>query len=168
MADMGIGEMLALGSVAAGTAFSAFSSVNAGNQQASAYQFNQQVQQENASIVRQEAASQAAIDRQQTERTLGNVKAAYGAGGVDPNRGTPLDVMADQAMTGELTRQLDLYRGEVAATGDINQANLLGYEAQQARSAGENRAVATIFSGLGQAALTTRLPWSSPTPSTSF
>lgn len=159
MADMGIGEMLALGSVAVGTGVSAISSINAGNQQGTAYQFDQAIAKQNADLAQQQAASQAAIDKQQTERTIGTVKAAYGASGVDPDRGTPLDVMADQAMTGELTRQLDVYRGQVAATGDINQANLLGYEADQARSAGESRAIATIFGGLGQAALTSRLPW---------
>jgi hypothetical protein len=156
-------EEVALGTLAAGTLVSAFGKAQAGNQQATADTFNQKVATENASIAGQEATSQAAIDKVATERTEGAITAAYGAGGVDPDRGTPLDVLFDQAATGKLNQNLDLYKGEVASVGDLDQANLYGYQAQTARQAGTIGAAATILSGVGQTAFASRLPWGSPT-----
>ena len=159
MSDMGIGEMITLGSLAAGTAVSAFGKVQAGNQQATADAFNQGVARQNAQIAGEEANSQAAIDKVASERTQGNVVASYGASGVDPNRGSPLDVLFDQAATGKLNQNLDIYKGQVAAAGSTDQANLYGYQAQTARQAGTTGAIGTVLSGAGNAALASRLPW---------
>src|SRR5579885_2558210 len=144
MADFGIGEALLAATAAAttiGSAISAAGAASEGQGQAAALQTNAQIQQQNAQIA-----------TAQTERTLGQIAASYGASGVDVTRGSPLQVMADQAATGELTRQLDLYRGAVAATGNLNQAQLYRIEAQQAQQAGQIRAGATILTGLGATA----------------
>ena len=135
-----------------GTAVSATGQVQAGQQQQQAYDYNAQVQRQNATIATQEAQGQAKIDKTQTERNLGAIAAAYGGAGIDPTQGSPLMVMADQAATGELNRQLDLYRGSVQATSSTNQANLLTYQGAAARTAGNTAAAGTILSGVARVA----------------
>ena len=136
----------------AGSFVQATGQQQAGQEQQQADQYNAAVQRQNATIATQQAQSQAAIDKQQTERNLGQIAATYGAAGIDPTEGSPLMVMADQAATGELNRQLDLYRGSVAATSNINQANILTYQGRQAASAGTTAAAGTILSGAARVA----------------
>ena len=141
---------VAAGASLIGSVVSATGQVQAGKEQQQADTVNAQVQRQNATIATQEAQGQAKIDKTQTERNLGAIAATYGAAGVDPTQGSPLTVMADQAATGELNRQLDLYRGSVGATSSLNQANLLTFQGQQQAIAGTTGAVGTILSGVGK------------------
>jgi hypothetical protein len=155
MADFGISEALLVASAASsaiGSIAGATGNVQQGKAEAQADLTNAAIQRQNAEIVKQQADAQAAIDTEQTERTLGQARAAYGASGVDVTRGSPLEVMADQAASGELTRQLDLYKGAVQATGNLAQAGLLQQEAGAAQRAGQIRGASTLLTGLAGAA----------------
>ena len=143
---------LAAGASLIGTGVQAIGQIKAGNEQATALSTNAQIQQENATIATGQAQGQAAIQKQNTEIIEGNVAAGYGAAGIDPTEGSPLDVMAGQAANGELQRQLALYTGSVGATSATNQANILTYEAGAAQRAGTTGAAGTILSGIAKTA----------------
>ena len=158
---------VALGAMALGAGVNAIGAIQKGNQQQTAYNYNAAIERQNAGIATQEGQSQGLIDRQTAERQEGAITAAYGAGGVDPNRGTPLDVLFDQAATAKLNQQLDIYKANVAATSDINQAGLDIYQGNVAQRAGVTGAVGGLLSSAGQAAMLSRLPWgTSGTPNT--
>lgn len=143
-------EVVAIAAIAltvASTAYAAYSASQAADAQASAQRYNQQVAEQNAQIAKDQANTQAAIDKQETTRRLGQISASYGASGVQTDQGSPLDVLSDQAATGEMTKQLDLYRGKVAAAGFSSQAQLYGLEAAQTQQAGDIRAGQTILTG---------------------
>lgn len=119
-----------------GALTSAAGSISAGNAQASAARYNAEVEQIQAGEQQSQASAQAALQAQQNKRNMGAVAAAYGAAGVDPTQGSPLEVMQDQAAQGELARQFDLYRGQVASTNALNQVALDQAEAPLYQSRG--------------------------------
>lgn len=147
MADFGIGEYLAIATIAA-TAVSAYASYQQGQAISAGYNYNSQVANAQATIDTQQAEAQARADKQQTQRQLGQISADYAASGIDPSSsGTPLAVMSDQAAQGELTRQLDLYRGKIAALGAQTGAQSDQYQAAVARQAGTLRTGTTLLTG---------------------
>jgi hypothetical protein len=50
--------------------------------------------------------------------------AAYGAGGVNPNKGTPLAVIAAGAGQGELQKRLAMFQAQSVAQQDVNKGAL--------------------------------------------
>src|SRR5579883_2162187 len=133
MADLGIGEIAAI--AAAGVA--AVGSIAA--------KYNAEVEQQRAQEAEQQAEAQAAIDKQNTARKMGQAEAAYGASGVDPNSGSPLNVMSDLATQGELTRQLTLYQGKIGAIADLQQGALDKLQGQNALTSGIVGAGSTLL-----------------------
>jgi hypothetical protein len=153
--DAGIGETLLAASAATtavGAVVGAAGQAQAGQQAAQAYTQQQAIAQENAQIAMAQAQGQAAIDRQQTLIAEGRVAAAYGTAGMTVGEGSPLDVMRAQAAQGELTRELDLYKGTVAATSAEQQAQIYGLESQSALTGGQYAAGGTLLTGFGAAA----------------
>lgn len=146
-----------------GAGVSAIGAINAGNEQAAADRTNAAIQRQNATIQTAQAQSQSEIDKRQTEEQLGTIAAQAGASGIVAGVGSPLDVMSDQAATGELTRQLDLYRGTVAASGNLTQANLFGQQASAAQQGALYQAGGTILTGAGGAAKSASALFTSPT-----
>jgi hypothetical protein len=72
----------------------------------------------NAQIAMNEANAEAAQMQTKTQMNLGRVRSAYGAGGVVVNTGSPLAVMGQTALEGDLSGKLALYRGQVTAAAD--------------------------------------------------
>lgn len=149
-----------------GAGLSAIGTINAGNQEAAADQTNAEIARQNAQIATADANSQAAIDKQQTEKQLGVIASQAGASGIVAGVGSPLDVMADQAATGELARQLDLYRGVVQASGNLTQANLLQQQATAAQEGALYRAGGTILTGAAASAKSAATLFDTTTPTT--
>lgn len=131
---------------------SAYGNLYAGNAQANADQANalqqqlQGQQQRNISITKSQDLNV------QNERNAGSIRAAYGAAGVDPNSGTPLEVMSDQATHGELNRQLLLWQGLADQQTSDTQASFLHSQATAARTAGYISAAGSLASGAEKAA----------------
>lgn len=134
----------------AGTAVSAIGSIQAGNQAKATADYNAQVESQRAQIAAQQSQNQAAIDETNSRRKMGEAASAYGAAGVDMS-GTPLSVMSDLATQGELTRRLDIYKGQLNTTADQQQGALdtAGGAAQQ--SASYLQAGSTLLTGTAKA-----------------
>lgn len=132
----------AVGAVAQGAAASA-----AASSQAAAAEYNRQVAERNQVIANQNrvlalrAADQDAADqRRENRRMLSSIRATYGASGLDM-AGSPLDVLGDTAMEGEVDAQRIEYAGRVEARqsalqmlGLKDDAALSAMEASAARS----------------------------------
>ncbi len=103
-------------------------------------QYNAGVQEARAQNALTAAAANAIQIKQQTTRKLGDIGAAFGAAGVEG--GTPLQVMQDSAIQGELTRQLMLYGGDVTAQAARQQGALDIFQGQSTAQADAIRAAA--------------------------
>ena len=139
-----LGNALSLG----GTMLGAAGALSSGNAMASTANYNAQVEQVRAQDAQAQAQAQAAQLAVDNKRKMGETAAAYGASGVEMT-GTPLEVMSDQAATGELARQLALYRGTVSANSANQQALLDQAQAQMYESRGVVQAGTTLLTGLG-------------------
>lgn len=137
----------------AGAGAGALGSISQGNQQAAASNANAQQLEARASADTAQAAAQATLDQQNSRRQMAAAFANAGASGVDPGQGSPLSVMSDLAAQGELTRRLSIYRGDVASTGDLNQAALTRWQGSQAKQAGFLRAGTTLLTAAGFAGM---------------
>lgn len=135
----------------AAAAMSAMGSIQAGQQASAIGSYNNAVEDQRAQIAKEQAGAQAAMDESNNRRKLGEAAAAYGAAGVDMT-GTPLAVMSDQATQGELTRRLDLYRGNLTATSDIQQGQLDEAQGNAQKTASYFTAGSTLLSAAGKAA----------------
>lgn len=144
--------LIAAGAAAAGAAVSAVGSIRAGNDQAAASKYNALVEDQNAVAARQQAGAAAEQKDNEVTRRLADARAAFAASGVDPNSGTPLDVMADSASQGELSKRLLLYQGDLTARGLGSQANLDRITGKNAQTAGYISAAGTLLTGAGKAA----------------
>lgn len=129
---------------------SALSSVAGGIQQQRAYSYNADLARAQAAQVTQESQAEAQQQEQQTKRTIGEQIAAAGASGVDATQGSPVNVVADQAQQGELSRQLLLYRGQVQSTALNNQAAADNFYGNQALVAGFGRGGSTLLTAGAQ------------------
>ena len=136
----------------------AIGSIQQGNAQKQMADYNATVEQQNAIQARNAAAANMTQQAYQTSRIISAQKAAAGAAGVDPNSGSPLDVMTDTAARGAYEQLKTKYQGQLSANYDISQANLALYQGNQAQSAGYMRALsgslmtgASYFEGASRA-----------------
>jgi hypothetical protein len=143
---------VAAAATVASTAVAAYGAVQQGQSQAEADRYNRQLQQQEAEVATQQAEAQVASDKQLATRQMGEIAASYGASGVDVGQGSPLEVLSDQAAEAQIKQNIATYRARVAATGDVNSANLYGLYADQARQAALARAGSTILTGASQIA----------------
>jgi hypothetical protein len=149
----------------AGTAVSAIGAIKAGNQTAAVDNYNAQVEQQKAGIASDQSQDQAAIDAANTKRQMGQAAADFGAAGVDMT-GTPLSVMSDLATQGELTRRLDIYKGQLTSASDTQQGVLDMAQGSAAKTASIYQAGSTLLTGAFNTGRN-YVPGSSPTISSS-
>lgn len=156
---------LTLGLALASTMLGAVGQVQQGNAQARASEYNSQIMDMNAKI--SERRERDAIDRGQKEEqrkraevqgTLGKQAVAMAANGVDLTFGSPLDVMVDTAVMGELdalTIRSNAYREgydhRVDAVNKRAGATLSRMEGASAKSGGYLSAFGTVLGGSGDA-----------------
>lgn len=137
---------LATEGVAAGA--QALGSINQGNAMASADRWNAQESAYAGKVDAAQSIAQSQDIAQQNERRQGAVRAAYGASGVDPNAGTALKVMADQAAQGERAKLYALYQGRTKQHAADVQGNVDLYDAKTAQQASYMQAGTTLLSNL--------------------
>lgn len=143
---------VALIATAAAATVSAVGMISSGNAQARASNYNAEVEKQNGEMARQSAAAQAQQVERDNARKMGQITAAYGASGIDPNQGSPLDVMADVADEGELSKRLVLYQGEVDARAGLQRAQIDTMQGRAAQTAGYVNAGSTLLSAGGRIA----------------
>ena len=119
----GIGSVLG----AAGTALGAVSKFQSAKFDERMADRQALIHQQNAQLARQQAASQAKQAQRRGRLRLGAIRAAAGASGGAGGTGSVVDILGDVAAQGELERQNEIFKGELAARGE-----LLGAQASRA------------------------------------
>lgn len=119
--------------------------------------YNAEVAKNNAQAAKQEAAYEAQMTREQVQRVKGAQRAAGASSGLNIDSGTPVAVLGDTAKQGELDVLAQLYRGNVAATGYMNQAKQFKAEGKSAMASGFINAGTSLVGGLSQYAKQRRL-----------
>lgn len=132
-----------------GTGMSVYSAIKGGNAAAASAQYDANQAIQNAITARRQADVEALKIRRQGERVLGDMRAAYGASGVDGGQGTPLDVLQDSAAQVELDALTAKYNGELQALGFQRTAALDIKRGKDAVSAAKVGAVSALVQGLG-------------------
>lgn len=126
----------------------------AGDYQAAVQRNNATIAGQNAVIVRDQAAAEAAQVQRENYLRLGSIRASQGKAGGAAGEGSVLDVLGDQAAQGELERQNVIYQGELQArshlnqqAGDLASANMSQMAGKQAQKASYFRAGTTLLGG---------------------
>ena len=133
--------------MAATAVVGAVSAIQQGKAAKAADDFNANIASQNAQIARADAAAQAVqADREQYMR-FGAIRAAQGKAGGAAGAGSVLDVLADNAMQGELERQNIIYQGEQRARGYSNTASLDTFAGKNAQTSGYMKAGTELLSG---------------------
>jgi hypothetical protein len=145
-------------------AISAVGAISSANAQAAAADYNAKVDQRNRLLEdqnRRQALITADIDaqdkRKEQARTMGQIRAAYGASGLEM-AGSPLDVLEDSAIESSLDVQRTEYEGRAAARssaikmqGYSEDAVLQKMNAKASKTAGMISAFGYLAGGVGQA-----------------
>lgn len=123
-----------------------------GEAEAGAAEYNATLARQNEAIALSQGA--AAVEAQQRDfrRKQGKAIAAYGAAGVDPGAGSPLDVLAESARAATLDALTIQYNYTLKGRGYANQAALSDANASNARTAGYIAATSAVVNGASQAA----------------
>lgn len=144
-----------------GGAVSAIGSIFSGNAQAAAYNYQAQIAQMNAGIANQNAGFERALGQTQQvqegmkiKAQIGQARAAQGAGGLDVQSGTNVEVRESMDQIGKIDQgniifnaNRRAYGDEVEAVQDIAQANLDRMAASTAKTAGTIGAFTSILGG---------------------
>lgn len=145
-------------------AISAVGAIASANAQAAAAKYNADIDRRNAIVVDQNRANlmrQTEIDaqakRRENQRTLGTIRAAYGASGLEMS-GSPLDVLEDSALELETDVHRVEYEGRMKGREMAFQAQtyresakLRDMEAKAAKRSGFISAAGYLVGGAGQA-----------------
>ncbi len=90
---------------------------------------NQVIANQNASIALQQGQQQEQTQRIKTGEMIGSELASQGASGVNPNKGSSLDVRSSAAETGELDAATIRYNANLKARDFMTQASSYGAQA---------------------------------------
>ena len=133
----------------AGTGISAIGQVAQGQYAMSAAEYNAQVAKQQAAEQSQAAKSKALSLSEQRRQIVGKQIAGFGASGVDPNSGSPLDVMAQTAANYERDIQYAGISADQATQAGDEQAQIDLMQGRQAQMAGWIGAGSSLASGAG-------------------
>ena len=154
MADFGIGETIAAiaaAVAAAGTAVSVASSIQQGKSAKDAADYNAAAQAATAKSIQDKAAQDAADQRLKTQRMVGTQIANAGAGGIDPNTGSPLTVESQTKEWGELDALRIINNAQRSAWGYTTGAGLTEFQGGQQQTAAYGQAGSTLLGGASKA-----------------
>jgi len=132
--------------MAAGTAVSAVSAIQAGRSQEKMAEYNAAVSERDALAARQKAGFDEAAHRRRTRKFLGKQRALYGKSGVT-FEGSPLLVMEETAAEAELDALAIRYGGEIEAGRHLSLAELERARGKQAKRAGYLGAGTSLLTG---------------------
>lgn len=149
-----MGGSLALTAVGAGA--SAASTIAGGNFAKQAGQMQQQAAnfeadqlEQNATSERGAAALSAYDQRRKADLVASSAQARGAASGVDVGSGSPLSDITEIEKRGTYNAAMDLWRGENAATGDINKAKGLRYSGDLSAMGGDAAQQGAMLTALG-------------------
>jgi hypothetical protein len=154
---------LASGAGLIGSGISALGSIEQGQAAQAQANYQAQVAQNNAITAGNYQRLAVAQGNEKAEQTgiqvanqIGQTRAAYGAGEIDPNSGSALAVQEGQKQVGELSQANAVNQGQLAgygysiqATQFESQSALDTFSGQQAAEAGEVGAAGSALQGLG-------------------
>lgn len=121
---------------AAGTGLTAYGAYASGRAQQSAAEYNAAQQRQAAELARLDVAENARRREDDKRRAIARLKAQYGAQGLDPTSGAPLDMMGETASRFDL-EIADMYAAaDRRATAYENAASLSAFEGRTSRTAG--------------------------------
>lgn len=139
------------GAALAGAGLSAYGAKQQGDAAKMAADYNADAMRRSAQSVEAQGA-QVASDRLLKARRLeASQVATAGAGGVNPFAGSPLAIESETAEFGELDSLRIINNAQRSAWGLQTQAGLTGWEGEQARTAGNINAGATLLGGASRA-----------------
>ena len=113
---------------------------------ASAQEFNAEIAGRNASLARESAQYDAAIQERQSRMQLGAIRAAYGASGVRAE-GSALDVLEMSATNAKRDHNAILYKGQLKALGYEDTKTLSLYGADSARTQADWATASSLLTG---------------------
>jgi hypothetical protein len=134
-----------------GAGISAYGERQAGRYAQAVANRNAQISEAAAADAIRRGREEAAIHRMRARRLIGEQKATYGAAGVETESGSPLDVLSDTAMLGELDARTALSNAEREAWGLRTQGWNFSLQGRLARSAARYNAWGSAFSGSASA-----------------
>lgn len=146
MAMAAIGLAMSAGNIVTGVVNAA----NAQSAQDKAYQYNKEMDLQNAKFALQNSAMDEQRYRIQAAQQLGETRASYGAGNVQMT-GSALDVMRFSAANAEQDAQAIKYKGLMDAYSYTKQAGLEEMNRQAGNAQMPGQIVQSAFSGLGSA-----------------
>ena len=137
----------------AGTALSAYGSIQQGQAGKQAALYNASINEQNASLAHDQAQQDALQVRRNAAQAQGAAIAGYGASGVTME-GSPLDVLASAASAAKLDEQTVLYRGKLKELGFRANATLDRMSGKTHEQQGFLNAASNILTGIGHTGVT--------------
>jgi hypothetical protein len=129
-------------------AVAAAGKIKAGQNAKAKGKYDAAVADRDTGVARDQANALALRQQREAAKTMGSMRAAYGAAGVTVE-GSPLDVLEESAGQAELDRLTILHNGELKATGLQDNAALSRTAGSAAATAGYVGAVGTMFNAYG-------------------
>lgn len=129
-------------------AFAAVGTLLGGAAEGNAADYNAAVNQQNATMTRQQGSAAVEKQRRENVRLLGSIKANYGASGITME-GSAMDVFAASAAEAELDAQNTAYNYEVKARGYDAESTLNRARANNARTGAFFSAGAQLMNPMG-------------------
>jgi hypothetical protein len=131
----------------AGTALTAAGSIQQGNQQKAAYDYNAKVEKMQALDAQRRGSIAEGLQRQRYQQLQGTQRAIMGASGAVVDEGSSADVLKQSAIFGEQDAQQLRLNANRQAWGANTQADLYRYEGLRAENTGYYKAGQSILSG---------------------
>lgn len=130
----------------ASTAMSVSAASEQANQKAEMSAYNERINRANAAASLEQARADAAQQARQAEKTLGGIRAAYGASGVSLE-GSAIDVLSESTTNATLDNLAIKHRGALRAQGYTRQADLDVMAGDNAISEGQSKMASSFISG---------------------
>lgn len=139
--------------LAAGAAMSAIGSIQQGESQAKAANYNAAVEEQNAKNALQVANANEEAQRRKSAGDLGRMRASLAENGLSLTEGTGADLYTQSDKNAEMDALNIRYGGTVQNVNSRNQAQLFRMNASSARTAGYIGAASAFLSAGGSYAL---------------
>jgi hypothetical protein len=116
--------------------------------QAQAAEYNAEIAEAQAEARSRQAAKEERLLRIKGKLAKGSQRAAFGAAGLDPNAGSPLDILLDTQWAIEEDANTIRYNAALDRWGLMERSKMFNYQAEAARSSGSQAMVAGAVGGL--------------------
>jgi hypothetical protein len=145
-----IAPVLSIAATLVGAGISAIGAEQQAKANAAAANYNAQVAKNASIFAQQQGVVEAEKQQREAAMVIGKDRAAAAASGIDVNSGSPLDIQADNYVTGKLNEATALNNASRNAWGYATQSNLYGMEAQSDLTAGNYNAAGALIGGASE------------------